>query len=719
MNRSTYRFTLDLQKHRSQMAVAVFAHDSAVRFIISLTDGGNHYSIEEGGRAVFYGKRPDDIPLCHNCMIDDTGRVIYDFNDQTAAIEGITQCQIRIYGKDGELITAPRFIIVADERLVYDEDIEKLEDSPLAALDAIQFAEIDRVVAEKAREEAEKGRVEAEEARTETEEARGEAEAERAINESERVVAEAQRASNENARIESVKNHEKRITNLEKKVSPSFFETDDSIAYRKSVPTDACPYAQVNSVGGMSYKTNNLIPFPYASSSKTENGITWTINEDGSVTANGTATGLSTFSLIKTSYLDANTDYGTATLSGCPSGGSDETYHIYSLSTGHRDVGSGVSFPLIGIYLKAEIRIMSGYTANNLVFKPMWNLGSTALPYEPFFEGLRHSKVTELVSEGSNYFDISKISSRDDNLGKLVVDGDNIHVTRVNSLTVPPNGNPKLKDICPNLQVGETYTIYAETTSTYKNIYLAGTGVWTFGKSKTMTEADLEAGIYFYGLNVGDTTTISKIRVNKGTTYYDWHPYSAEPIDTLEIPEEVQALEGWGLGIDAEHNNRIEWRNGRAFYIQMLAEYEFKGTEHFFLNSYLNNNGFKGYQIAFITAQGVAPICSHFEGKNWGEGYYLELNVVRNISGTHLVFLTNGVQTIEEFKAFLAERYANGNPVTIVYALETPIETDITEYFTKDNFIEVEGGGTITAKNDYGNAVPSSITYMLKESESV
>ena len=140
MNRSTYRFTLDLQKHQSQMSIAVFVHDSAVRLYISLTDGGNPYHIEKGGRAVFYGKRPNDTPLCHNCMIDDTGRIIYDFNDQTASGVGITNCQIRIYDKDGELITAPRFSIVADERVVTETDIEKVDGSPLAALDQIHIA---------------------------------------------------------------------------------------------------------------------------------------------------------------------------------------------------------------------------------------------------------------------------------------------------------------------------------------------------------------------------------------------------------------------------------------------------------------------------------------------------------------------------------------------------------------------------------------------------
>ena len=168
MRCSTYRFALDLQKHQSQMSIAVYAHDSAVRLYITLTDGGLPYHIEDGCRAVFYGMRPDDEPLIHNCMIEGNRRIIYDFNESTAKEPGITECQIRLYGTDGELITAPRFIIVVDERVVTEMDLDDEEDDTLSALDAIFASERAREEAEVAREEAEAAREEAEIAREET-----------------------------------------------------------------------------------------------------------------------------------------------------------------------------------------------------------------------------------------------------------------------------------------------------------------------------------------------------------------------------------------------------------------------------------------------------------------------------------------------------------------------------------------------------------------------
>lgn len=42
---------------------------------------------------------------------------------------------------------------------------------------------------------------------------------------------------------------------------------------------------------GVKVSSKNIIPYPYYDKSKTHNGITYTVNDDGSVTANGTATG--------------------------------------------------------------------------------------------------------------------------------------------------------------------------------------------------------------------------------------------------------------------------------------------------------------------------------------------------------------------------------------------------------------------------------------------
>lgn len=49
-----------------------------------------------------------------------------------------------------------------------------------------------------------------------------------------------------------------------------------------------------------------------------------------------------------------------------------------------------------------------------------------------------------------------------------------------------------------------------------------------------------------------------------------------------------------------------------------------------------------------------------------------------------------------------------------VYILENPVETNVSAYFTDDNLLPVEAGGTITAVNEFEQAVPFTIEYTVK-----
>ena len=175
MNYSTYRFTLDLQKHQSVMSIAVFQYDSAVKLHISLTDGGKPYLIEVS-KAVFYGKRSDGTAICKDCITTPgNAEIIYEFDNLTAEVLGTVNCQIRLYGIDGSLITAPRFTIVVEPRVIDADDVIESE-AERDALDAIFATEAARITAEEDREKAEYARAEAETLRVEAELAREAAE---------------------------------------------------------------------------------------------------------------------------------------------------------------------------------------------------------------------------------------------------------------------------------------------------------------------------------------------------------------------------------------------------------------------------------------------------------------------------------------------------------------------------------------------------------------
>jgi hypothetical protein len=165
----------------------VFKNDTAVKLYISLTDGGKPYFIGEHSSAIFYGKRADDVPLVHLCEISESNtEVIYEFENTTACVEGIVNAQIRLYGADQKLITAPEFTIVVDEKVAGDDEIEETLGSPLSALDAIFVSEREREDYEAERRSAEANRIINENTRLEQEDARQSAENFRDIEEQKR-----------------------------------------------------------------------------------------------------------------------------------------------------------------------------------------------------------------------------------------------------------------------------------------------------------------------------------------------------------------------------------------------------------------------------------------------------------------------------------------------------------------------------------------------------
>ena len=160
MNYSIYRFTLDIHKTKSQVSIPVLFHDTGIKFYISLTDGGKPYFIEDGCRAVFSAKKSGGTQLFNDCIIEDNTRIRYDFTEQTTSSEGMMNCEIRLYGKDGELITTPAFVVIVDARVIYDSNV--MDDNESTTLDNIVACEESRLAGERIRIEAENARVAAE-----------------------------------------------------------------------------------------------------------------------------------------------------------------------------------------------------------------------------------------------------------------------------------------------------------------------------------------------------------------------------------------------------------------------------------------------------------------------------------------------------------------------------------------------------------------------------
>ena len=127
--------------------------------------------------------------------------------------------------------------------------------------------------------------------------------------------------------------------------------------------------------------TNGLNLINCTPKTTTINGITMVNNEDGTYTVNGTAT--NDFDIAVAPYTIKQNIYYT--LSGCPSGGSNTTYYLDPRGYEY-DTGSGITIRNPNQDFSNYIRIVikKGVTVNNLLFKPMFNEGQTAQPYEPY-----------------------------------------------------------------------------------------------------------------------------------------------------------------------------------------------------------------------------------------------------------------------------------------------------------------------------------------------
>ena len=152
MNYAIFPFTLELQKTLSQISIPVTVGDTKRQFLISLTNGGKPYQITDGCRAAFTGTKADGKILYNDCVVLDNTAIRYDFTEQTTSAPGRIDCQLKLYGEDGEIIAAPRFTMVVYKAAVaIDGNVSEDEKTVIENMIA---REAGRVVAEEARKES-------------------------------------------------------------------------------------------------------------------------------------------------------------------------------------------------------------------------------------------------------------------------------------------------------------------------------------------------------------------------------------------------------------------------------------------------------------------------------------------------------------------------------------------------------------------------------------
>jgi len=133
------------------------------------------------------------------------------------------------------------------------------------------------------------------------------------------------------------------------------------------------------------------------------NGVTFTVNDDFSVSVNGTATGGNAV-LVLSPVGGFTVEEGSWILSGCPEGGSGSSYSIAIAGT-VSDTGSAAEFTAVTNKL-VRIYVISRTTADGLIFKPMicskaeWDISQAYQPYRPSYQEL-YERILALEGGGT------------------------------------------------------------------------------------------------------------------------------------------------------------------------------------------------------------------------------------------------------------------------------------------------------------------------------
>ena len=156
--------------------------------------------------------------------------------------------------------------------------------------------------------------------------------------------------------------------------------------YESIWPISGYTGVEISAAGENLCPVLNVIP--------SDQAVTVTVNADGSVTINGTQGETDGIVALSTPFTVKKN--GKYFLSGCPSGGSAESYQLsFCLPNqaadenlaSKKDTGSGVAFfPTITHQTCVCIRLAAGTTVENLTFHPMVSMyiaGETR-PYEPY-----------------------------------------------------------------------------------------------------------------------------------------------------------------------------------------------------------------------------------------------------------------------------------------------------------------------------------------------
>lgn len=505
------------------------------------------------------------------------------------------------------------------------------------------------------------------------------------------------------------------ITDLENEISSRDIVVSKSGASIVATDSDDKKLKGLKTFGKSTQRTTtgkNLLK--NIATSQTVNGITFTVNDDGSVTANGTAEATATLTINK--HANKFIQDGKYILNGCPASGSNNTYRIqyYDIvdsSYYAQDTGNGTEINIVNSADSASassdisIVVFTGTVCNNLTFYPMLrHVNITDGTYEPYTNGAspnpEYPQPIESVGDdgsvevgvyGGNLFDKNDESMR----SHVYL---NITATALGFVAGKNNYSVVLK-VNPNTD----YTIYCQnctrlracTTSELlpeiadKTVSTNVTGVQRDGNTSLTINSGSDGNYLYVNLSETEeefTQALQTLIVSVGTKVLPYELYKPKQSLAITTPNGLPGIPvtDASLATYTDENGQMwcadEIDFERGVFVQRIGK-EMLNTFSMGMESaditgrFLRAGALKNRYLT-----GMSPVISNkFYFSGWESP--IDNKWVTCLTGS-LIYVTppkGSGYTLETLNAYLAEKITADNPLIVIGILETHIETPLTE----------------------------------------
>ena len=396
----------------------------------------------------------------------------------------------------------------------------------------------------------------------------------------------------------------------------------------------------------------NLIP-PKAAS-ETINGVTCTVNADGSLTLNGTATGNCFFHCPDMEIVS-----GIYTLSSgvkLPAG--------ITLILRKKDINKQIMYVYAGSSSKTKptgysgkafvyVAVSSGTTVTNLALYPQLEVGSEATAYEPYQGETITSDEVELYGDAHT-------------VGKNLIPTIDEPLS-ANGITCTVNVDGS---ITLNGTATASSSIHFSNSLLSPGSYALSTGV-TLPPGVSLILRKSDAADTLMGVYQDNAFTIKDLSY-KGSAFVYLYIQQGTTVSNLTIyPQleegsEATAYEPYqGMTTALEDGDSLDLVTGEV--VRRWKRLELDGTESW---SQIDSSEY----TYMLTLPDKAPgyqtsVCSHFVNHNPNTGKYGHYTDDAN---TPNVYFNSDIATVAKWKAWLAAWKGNGAPVTVLYKLKEP-----------------------------------------------